>query len=178
MGINRSRTIAIATVAGLMLVVGYTSRLDPRTSRTSDTPTEIATPAASSPIRYFTDSQGLAIRGTDPVAYFTQGRPVAGQPQFAHTWSGATWWFASAEHRDRFAANPEQYAPQYGGFCAWAVSRGYTAAIDPQAWKIVDGKLYLNYNRGIQRRWERDIPGNIQKADANWPGVLAEAGKT
>ncbi len=126
-------------------------------------------------IRYFVDGSGLAIRGTDPVAYFTQGGPVAGSAEFTYTWNNATWQFASAENQDLFAANPEQYAPQYGGYCAWAVSQGYTASIDPNAWRIVDGKLYLNYSRGVQRRWERDIPGNISKGDANWPGVLADS---
>lgn len=126
-------------------------------------------------IRYFVDNSGLAIRGTDPVAYFTQGGPVTGSAEFVYTWSNATWQFASAENRELFVANPEQYAPQYGGFCAWAVSQGYTAAIDPNAWKIVNGKLYLNYSRGVQRRWERDIPGNISQGNVNWPSVLADS---
>jgi len=117
---------------------------------------------------------GIAIAGADPVAYFTQGDYVPGEPAFSYEWGGATWQFASAEHRDLFIANPAQYAPQYGGFCAWAVSQGYTAAIDPNAWTIVDGKLYLNYDQRIQRRWSQDIPGNIAKADQNWPGVLAQ----
>lgn len=138
-------------------------------------PCAAASIAEASNVRYFVDDSGLAIRGTDPVAYFTQGGPVAGSAEFTHTWSGATWQFASAENRDLFAANPELYAPQYGGFCAWAVSQGYTADIDPNAWKIVDNKLYLNFNRSVQRRWERDIPGNIGKADANWPGVLSDS---
>ncbi|NEZ61489.1 hypothetical protein D0962_01645 [Leptolyngbyaceae cyanobacterium CCMR0082] len=126
-------------------------------------------------IQYFADNSGLAIRGTDPVAYFTQGGPVAGSSEFTYTWNNATWQFVSAENRDLFAANPAQYAPQYGGYCAWAVSQGYTASIDPNAWKIVDGKLYLNYSRGVQRRWEQDIPGHISNANANWPGVLEES---
>jgi len=117
---------------------------------------------------------GVAIRGADPVAYFTQGAYVPGSPEFTHSWSGATWHFASAENRNLFASNPAQYAPQYGGFCAWAVSQGYTAPVDPNAWKIVDSKLYLNYSQGIQRRWERDLPGNIAKGDANWPGVAGQ----
>ncbi|NJK62789.1 MAG: YHS domain-containing protein [Synechococcaceae cyanobacterium SM2_3_1] len=121
---------------------------------------------------FFTED-GVAVRGTDVVAYFTQGKAVDGNEEFSHDWRGVTWLFASAEHRDQFAANPETYAPAYGGYCAWAVSQGYTAPIDPQAWSIVDDQLYLNFNRNIQRRWERDIPGNIAKADANWPGVLS-----
>lgn len=115
---------------------------------------------------------GLAIAGADPVAYFTQSDYVPGSDEFTHDWEGATWRFTSAENRDLFAAQPEEYAPQYGGFCAWAVSQGYTASIDPTAWKIVDGKLYLNYSAGVQRKWSKDIPGNIAKADQNWPAVL------
>lgn len=112
---------------------------------------------------------GGAIRGYDPVAYFTQGRPVEGKRAYSLKWKGAAWYFYSAENRDRFRMNPEKYAPQYGGYCAYAVSRGYTASIDPEAWKIVDGKLYLNYSKSIQSTWEEDVPGNIQKADKNWP---------
>lgn len=116
---------------------------------------------------------GVAIDGYDPVAYFTDGEPVEGKKGFSHAWNGATWRFASAEHRDLFAAEPERYAPQYGGYCAWAVARGKTAGIDPEAWKIVDGKLYLNYSKKIQRRWEQDIAGNIMAADESWPELLA-----
>lgn len=125
-------------------------------------------------VRYF-EKGGLAIRGYDPVAYFTDSAPVAGSGEFTHEWGNATWQFASAENRDLFAADPEKYAPQYGGFCAWAVSQGYTADVDPEAWRVVDGKLYLNYSKGVQKRWEKDIPGNINKANNNWPGVLVES---
>ena len=115
---------------------------------------------------------GIAIDGTDAVAYFTQGKPVAGSPEYAHEWMGATWRFSTEENRAKFAADPEAYAPQYGGYCAYAVSEGYTASTVPDAWKIVDGKLYLNYSRGVQRRWERNIPERIEAANANWPAVL------
>jgi YHS domain-containing protein len=143
-------------------------------STTTDvaTPNEPAAEVATLPAVY--TQQGVAIAGADPVAYFTAGAYVPGSAEFTHDWSGATWQFASAENRDAFAVDPAAYAPQYGGFCAWAVSQGYTAAVDPEAWKIVDGKLYLNYDKNIQARWERDIPGNIAKADANWPTVAAE----
>jgi YHS domain-containing protein len=120
----------------------------------------------------YSNWRGRAIDGTDPVAYFTEGRPVSGSSDFTHEWNGTTWYFASAENRDAFVANPEQYAPQYGGYCAWAVSQGYTAKIDPEAWAIVDGKLYLNYSKDVQARWQKDVPGHIAKADANWPAVL------
>ncbi len=116
---------------------------------------------------------GIAVDGSDAVAYFTQGRPVAGKAALTHDWMGVTWRFASEENRAAFAADPEKFAPQYGGYCAYAVSEGYTASTVPEAWKIVDGKLYLNYSRGVQRRWERDIPGRIAAADANWPAVLS-----
>jgi YHS domain-containing protein len=117
---------------------------------------------------------GSAIEGYDPVAYFKEGRPVEGDSDYSYEWMGATWYFASAEHRDLFAADPERYAPQYGGYCAWAVSQGYTAKIDPQAWAVVDDRLYLNYSQDVQKRWQEDVPGNIAKADANWPGIRAD----
>jgi YHS domain-containing protein len=119
-----------------------------------------------------TNWRGLAINGYDPVAYFEEGRPAKGSGDHELTWKGGTWRFSSREHLERFQGNPETYSPQYGGYCAWAVSQGKTAGIDPDRWKIVDGKLYLNYNKEIQQRWEADIPGFIRKADANWPGVL------
>lgn len=114
-------------------------------------------------------SWGVAIDGTDPVAYFTEGRPVEGSSDYEVEWHGATWRFASPENKAAFEAAPEKYAPQYGGYCAWAVAQGYTASTDPDAWKIVDGKLYLNYSANIQKRWEGDIPGFITSADGYWP---------
>ncbi|MEM9708712.1 MAG: YHS domain-containing (seleno)protein [Pseudomonadota bacterium] len=115
---------------------------------------------------------GVAIDGTDTVAYFTEGAPVPGSEEFTSEWNGATWRFASAENKAKFDANPEAFAPQYGGYCAFAVASGYTASTVPEAWTIHDGKLYLNFSKRIQRRWSRDIPGNIAKGDANWPAVL------
>ena len=122
----------------------------------------------------YTNWRGLAVSGYDPVAYFADGKAVPGSSEFTLEWMGATWRFASAAHRDAFAADPLRYAPQYGGYCAWAVSQGYTASGDPQFWKIVDGKLYLNYDADVQKKWERDIPGFIVKADHNWPAVLGQ----
>ncbi len=117
---------------------------------------------------------GAAIGGTDPVAYFERGRPTQGRAEFAHRWDGAEWRFASAANRDRFAADAARYAPAYGGFCAYAVARGYTAPIDPDAWRIVDGRLYLNYDLRTRALWERDVPGEIARADRNWPRLVAE----
>lgn len=116
----------------------------------------------------------VAADGHDVVAYFTEGRPVEGSTEFTQEYNGATWRFASAENRDAFAAKPEAYAPQFGGYCAWAVSQGSTAKGDPDYWRIVDDKLYLNYNADVQTRWEADIPGFITAAEGKWPGLLAE----
>jgi YHS domain-containing protein len=115
----------------------------------------------------FATSEG-AIRGYDPVAYFTDNKPVKGQKQFSAAWNGATWYFKSAENRKRFTENPEKYAPQYGGFCAYGVSRDYKVKTEPDAWAIHQGKLYLNYDQGIAKKWSADKDGYIKKADANW----------
>lgn len=115
---------------------------------------------------------GLAVRGYDPVAYFTESKPREGSSDFSFEWNGAKWRFVSQENLNLFKASPEKYAPQYGGYCAWAVSQGYTANIDPEAWKIVEGKLYLNYDKKVQAKWEKDIPGFIEKANKNWPEIL------
>jgi hypothetical protein len=114
----------------------------------------------------------LALRGHDPVAYYTEGRPVPGSAAYEHRWNGAVWRFASAGNRDAFARDPSRYAPEFGGYCAYAVSRGYTADGDPNAWRIVDGRLYINYSRRVQKLWEEDIPGNIAKGRGHWPAVL------
>ena len=117
---------------------------------------------------------GTAIKGYDVVAYFTDGKPVEGSRQHQVEWRGATWRFASAGHKALFAKSPEKYAPQYGGFCAFGISRGYAVGIDPAAWKIVGGKLYLNYDSDVQAEWLKDVPGFIAKADRNWPKIVEE----
>ncbi len=114
----------------------------------------------------------LAVNGYDVVGYFTEARPVKGQSRHEMKWNGATWRFASVGNLARFKADPKAFAPQYGGYCAWAVAQGNTAPSDPTAWRVVNGKLYLNYNHNIQNRWEKNVPANINKADANWPKVL------
>jgi YHS domain-containing protein len=114
----------------------------------------------------------LAVGGYDAVAYHTQNKPALGTDEFTHMWKGATWRFASKENLDAFVKEPEKYAPQYGGYCAFAVGHGSLASGDPKIWKIVNGKLYLNLNQSVQKSWERDIPGLTKRADANWPKVL------
>ena len=116
--------------------------------------------------------RGVAIRGTDPVAYFTEGRPVDGSPEHAVEYDGATWHFASAANAEAFRADPARYAPAYGGYCAWAAAQGYLADTVPEAWTIHEGRLYLNASRRIRSRFERDIPGFVAQADANWPSLM------
>ena len=115
---------------------------------------------------------GIAIKGADPVAYFVDGKPRIGTDAFSYDWNGATWRFVSAENRDKFAAAPENYAPQYGGYCAYAVGNGYTAKIEPEAWKIVDDKLYLNYSRAVGLLWRTRQSHYISEANKNWPQIL------
>lgn len=115
---------------------------------------------------------GTAINGYDPVAYFTAATPTKGEMEISSSWNGATWQFSSEENKALFDASPEKYAPQYGGYCAYAVSKGATAPTDPDAWSVVDEKLYLNFSLEVRGIWRQDIPGNISRANANWPAVL------
>jgi YHS domain-containing protein len=123
------------------------------------------------------DKNGVAVKGYDPVAYFTESRPVEGKKEFSLEWNGATWYFSSEENQELFKSAPEKYAPQYGGYCAYAMASGDLVDIIPQAWKIVNGKLYLNFSMRVHRKWEKDIPGYIEKADKRWPEVLKRLSK-
>jgi len=116
----------------------------------------------------------LAIQGYDPVSYFTDAKATKGQKTFEYEYQGAKWRFSSKQNLDQFKADPEAYAPQFGGYCAWAVSQGYTANIDPKAWKVLEGKLYLNYNQSVQAKWEKDAETLIVKGNENWPKLLEE----
>lgn len=119
-------------------------------------------------------AHGPAIGGYDVVAYFTDGKPQKGRAEFHADWHGASWWFLSAEHRDRFLQMPERYAPQYGGYCAFAAAHGGLTPGSGRRWKIVDDKLYLNANWAAQTLWQNDIPGNIVKSDEKWPALAAK----
>jgi len=134
--------------------------------------TLLAAPVQAKDPVYTGTLSSLAVSGYDPVAYFTEGKPVEGSSDYEYKWKGATWRFANAKDLEAFKADPEAYAPQYGGYCAWAVSQGYTASSDPAAWTIVGKKLYLNYSKKVQQTWAQDVAGNIAKADKNWPKVL------
>ncbi len=114
----------------------------------------------------------LAVGGFDAVAYHTQRAPTPGKPEFRISWQGAEWRFASQANRDLFAAEPEKYAPQFGGYCAFAVGHGSTSPGDPKVWSIVNGKLYLNLNSSVQSSWNRDQANLIQRGERNWPNVL------
>jgi YHS domain-containing protein len=123
----------------------------------------------------FFEKDGAALRGYDPVAYFEQGMPTKGSPERTAEYKGSTFHFATAANRDAFKADPAKYAPQYGGYCAFGMARGYKAATDPAAFTIVEGKLYLNYNRDVQNRWNVDVPGYVAKANDNWPAVSGQS---
>jgi YHS domain-containing protein len=123
------------------------------------------------------DASGLAVQGYDVVSYFTDGKAVKGSPQFTSKHQGGTYQFASAEHKAAFEKSPEKYEPRFGGFCAYAVSKNTTAKIEPDAFQIVDGKLLLQYDQDILKKFSKDTAGNLVKAEANWPGLVAKKGK-
>jgi YHS domain-containing protein len=123
---------------------------------------------------YFSDPPrtDVAIRGYDPVAYFTDGKPVPGKPEFSTEYEGAKWQFASQDHLDKFKADPARFAPQYGGYCAYGVANGNLVKIEPDQWTIIDGKLYLNYDADVQKKWKKDPAGYNQQADAKFDALL------
>ena len=117
------------------------------------------------------DGRGIAIHGHDPVAYFVEGKPVIGKAEYKVTVGAATYWFASEANLQTFKADPSKYEPQYGGYCAYGVAQGYKPDIDPTAFRIVDGKLYLNLSPAVQKRWQEDVPGFISRANQNWSAL-------
>ena len=119
----------------------------------------------------FNTQDGVAIKGYDPVAYFTDGKPVRGSAEFTVLYKDATFRFASAAHKALFEGDPEKYAPQYGGFCAFGTAGGHKVDTDPAAFTVQDGKLYLNHSKDVQTRWKQDKPGYISKANQNWSEV-------
>jgi len=110
----------------------------------------------------------VAIKGYDTISYFKDSTALKGTELFTFQWHDMIWYFSSQENLDLFATSPEKYAPQYDGYCAWAMSEGRKAQTDPEVWKIFRGKLYLNCSMEAYEKWSRDIPGNIKKADTNW----------
>lgn len=130
-------------------------------------------PASPAPVNV--DGNGVALHGYDPVAYFTAGNPTPGDASLSADYDGATYHFASADNQATFTADPAAFVPRYGGFCALAMASGVKVDIDPAAWKIVDDVLYVQANPGAASVWQRDIPGNIKRADGNWPKVKDQA---
>ncbi len=120
---------------------------------------------------YYFQTKDGAISGYDPVAYFTQKKPTKGTKEHSLVWMDATWYFSNEQNMTTFRDDPEKYAPQFGGYCAYAVAKGYTTKVDPTAWKIVDGKLYLSYNKSVRVNWEKSIKRYIKSAESNWPGL-------
>lgn len=133
--------------------------------------TALVLPALAGAQPVNTDSSGLALKGYDPVAYFTTGQPMRGDPRYTATHEGATYRFSSATNRDAFAREAARYAPQYGGYCAFGVAGGYKVRIDPEAFTVRDGKLYLNYDKRVQARWLTDVPGYLEKSESKWAGL-------
>ena len=136
-------------------------------------PLALATPAlADGGVYVGVEGESVAVSGYDAVSYFEgDGTPAMGNAQYTVSWNGADWHFANQANADKFKANPSAYAPQYGGHCAWAMSRGSLAPGDATKYKIVDGKLYLNFNEQVQQTWLKDIPGYIAKADPAWKDI-------
>ncbi len=116
----------------------------------------------------YSGGEKVAIRGYDPVAYFTEGHPVKGKIDFEVSWNGVRWRFASAAHQDLFVSDPERYSPQFGGLCAWGVAIGKHFDADPESWAIVEGKLYLTYGKAQSEKLQANLAGNLEKANANW----------
>ncbi len=123
------------------------------------------------------DSNGVAIQGYDPVAFFTDNRPVKGNAQFQSEYHGAKYYFASAEHKTVFDKEPTKFEPQFGGFCAYGASRGNKAPVKIEAWQIVDGRLLMQYDLDVKNSFNKDQAGNLRKADQNWPGLAEKYGK-
>ncbi|MDW3205246.1 MAG: YHS domain-containing (seleno)protein [Alphaproteobacteria bacterium] len=135
----------------------------------------LATSALAAGVELNTSQTGLALQGYDPVAYFTDGKPVQGDWQITSEYQGATYRFANEAHKATFEADPEAYIPQYGGYCAFGTAMGFKFDGDPTQWRIVDGKLYLNLSSQIQERWLKDVPGYIEQADGKWVDIADKA---
>ena len=150
-----SRVAFLALLFGILLFTGV--------------PGSVAEGSPPSPVAAVNTADGLGLNGYDPVAYFTLGRPTPGVDQYSDRWKGVTYRFASADDLERFKAEPEKYLPQYGGYCAFAMSLDRIADIDPSRWTIVDGKLYLNNGYISQSLWSLNKSGNIASGDRNWP---------
>ena len=135
----------------------------------------LSLPASAAEVKdpdIYTDMHGRALKGYDAVAYHLERKPVKGSEDFAYEWKGATWWFSSAENRDKFMADPDRWAPQYGGYCAWGIAKDRVVGINPTIFRIFDDKLYLNLNMKVHKEWLGSHHGFIARADRKWPEIL------
>lgn len=123
------------------------------------------------------DEQGVALQGYDPVGYFTENKPVKGDPKISASYKGATYYFASVEHKKTFDRSPSRYEPQFGGFCGYAASINKVAPIEVQFFQIVDGRLILQHNERAWNLWIKDVRGNLHRADENWPALVENNGR-
>jgi YHS domain-containing protein len=151
-----------------VLVLGVTAMLASAAARAAQPPINTLTGG------FFGGAGDTAILGYDTVAYFTEGKPVKGSDSFVATWMGAKWKFASQAHLDLFKAAPEKYAPQYGGYCAYGVAVDNLVSIEPDKFKVIDGKLYLNYDAGVQEKWLKNPIGFIKTADSKFQTLLKQ----
>lgn len=135
----------------------------------------LSTPLLAADLVNLSDNVGVS--GYDPVAFFTDAKPVKGNPAISATHHGATYYFATEKHRKLFQESPERYLPQYGGYCAFGASRHALAPVEISTWQVRDGKLYLNHDANVRERFDADFQGNVAKADANWPSLVTEHGK-
>jgi len=123
------------------------------------------------------NKQGVALEGNDPVAFFTDSMAVKGTEAYQASYGGATYYFSSAEHRSTFEEDPARYVPQFGGYCAYGASQGHVAPVQISTWQIIDGRLTLNYSKGVQETFNKDVAGYLAKANAQWPKLIEKEGK-
>lgn len=163
----RTRMMQLLLVAAVVIVAGCAGRRG-GVAATSQ--------AGREKVLVNRSKEGVALQGYDPVAYFTDGKPVKGIAKYSVRHHGATYYFASDEHRQMFLAEPAKYEPQFGGYCGYAASINKLSPISPEYWEIIDGRLVLQHNQKAWDLWHKDVPGNLMKADANWPGLVARNG--
>lgn len=169
-----NKLIGLSLLASIGLATGC--QVNERPGHSPIATTNVGTPAKG---KFLTnvDANGVALQGGyDPVAFFTDHKPVKGDPRFQSAYRGAIYYFATSEHKSLFDANPAKYEPQFGGFCAYAASINHVSQIDVEYWEIVDGRLLLQHNKKAWDLWHKDAAGNLVSADKNWPGLVESNG--
>lgn len=170
---NFNKAFLIAGFSAVALVAACTpaKKAEEAPAPVAEAPAPVAEAPVTAPASVYVDADRVAINGYDPVAYFTVGKPTPGVAEFSSEVDGAIYRFASAENKALFDADSAKYTPAFGGFCAYGATLAKKFPTDPQAFKIVDGKLYLNKNLDVAKKWNEDVPGNITKANEAWPGI-------